>query len=318
MAKSRYKKMARAYGRRKQQTRRIARNQRRQQENAKRQEEAAAAEARQKRQANLFQNILGITAAVGYNENVLPQALAISKATRSNYLTNSLLRRAQREKIRQAQLSHEKANPLHEAVVAKNVNAVRALLEQKKPEFKIDDQRWGSSTALEIAISKLNEGGEQEDLNRLKQIIQLLLDKGAKVRPRTMMLIWSLPNKDTLNDVLQTFPRFRHLSLAYKDKIWNGLERDLQDVRDDMNESRHEFHRPTRSYGYIPDYMYDSEANILTIMDSFYAFVETYNHETGEYSLELSYPNYEVMSVGNQPNVGNQANNNNRTPVPEP
>ena len=43
------------------------------------------------RQGEKLQNILGLTAAVGYNENVLPLAAGLSKKTRSNYLTSSLV-----------------------------------------------------------------------------------------------------------------------------------------------------------------------------------------------------------------------------------
>ena len=320
MAKGKSRKFARAYRRGKRQTRRIARN--------KASAAKAAVEAKQKRTANLFQNVLGIVAASGYNENVLRQALSISKATRSNYLTNSLLRKAKKEKERQWKLSHADANPLHKAVNAKNANAVQALLEERKPDFKINDLRWGRLTALEIAIEKLYDGGDQEDLNKVKQIIQRLLDKGAKVRVKTMVMLWSLSNVDVLNDLLQTFPRFRHLSLAYKEKILQQLQQNLEGVRDDIAESQREFNRRW-GYGHIPPGYYEAEADLLAIIGSFHAFLQTYNPETGDYLLELPEPNYEVMSMGNEPNGANfhsienqindansNNNNNNHSPLP--
>lgn len=79
-----------------------------------------------------LENVLGVTAAVGYNKEVLPQATALSTNTRSNYLTLTL----KNKKFKNYFKGIPPEDWLWHAVKKYDLYAVKRLLNNSLPGFK--------------------------------------------------------------------------------------------------------------------------------------------------------------------------------------
>jgi hypothetical protein len=295
MAKGKSRKIARAYGRRKLQTRRRERNR-----------EATAnlaiEEAKKKRTANLFQNILGLVVASGMNENLLSKAAAISKATRTNYLTNMLRKKQVAYAKRQAELRYNKPNALHQAIQDANVVEVKRILKEKK--ISIEDQFAERITPLEAALASFdiyrNQLEQKQDA--LREIVALLLTNKAKIRKQALFELWQL-DYENLNYLLDTHREFCHRSIVYQKEILQDLRDQLHMIKDNINDYSQEWDRAYQGY-YVPQSLYDDYDKQEERIRSFKTFVKSYNPETGEYWL--TYPENYIEDQDNAANLAQQ------------
>lgn len=109
-----------------------------------------------------LENVLGVTAAVGYNKNVLPQATALSKNSRSNYLTLSM----KNKKFLNHFIGIQPKDVFRYAILMRDAYAAKRLLTDPPREFanamkdrkKLFSQRYYNEgrgmleTPLDIAV----------------------------------------------------------------------------------------------------------------------------------------------------------------------
>jgi hypothetical protein len=233
-------------------------------------------EEKQKRTANKFQNILGLVAASGVDPSVLSKAASISKATRSNFLTQSLLQK--RSLYRQ----------LSQAIKTQNCEEFDRLILHFKDIGK-DDELFpeNNQTLLEILLDVLAIECQNifithmislsnNEIDCLKHMIHTLLLKGARIRKETVMLLWE-SNQEIIEYILDNEPGFKEASLEYKDFIRSHLY-NLYEIS------------PSNIYQYYSHGLY-----------IFNGFVSSYNPKTGEYWFDYPYNN----------DISNSNNNNN-------
>ena len=300
MAKSAFTRKARAYGRRKFNSRRRARAG---------EEAARQAAAQKKREADKLQNILGIVSAVGYNENVLPLAASLSKRSRSNYLTSTLLKKKVEHAKAQAAKRYNynlKLNALQQAVVNMNAEGVKEyFLKTKKQNLRLEDEDHTGKTPLEVVFQRITKQNE----TAAREIVKLLLEKGAKIRRKTMFMLWDI-DYENLYYFLQTFPAFRHRTLVYKDQILDELKYRLQIVQTDINEAKLDFNRNYGGYGRVPGYLLEEYDRQEERIYAFREFLMSYDETSGYFTLFPEENNFENI-YRNLNNANNNNNNNN-------
>ena len=331
---SKSKKLARAYGRRKFQTRKKEKNLR----NAKATAERERSEAKVR---ELLPSVLGIASGVGYNENVLGLASSLSRNTRSNYLT-TWMREARVQRAREhRERPYDYTTPLINAVKAANVDTVRQMLNTTRVSNRITLRRrlenvsrnhyyTGDWTPLETAFNTIlkhqnkiegidasieernhNEGTltlyaterqqAVETIEKLKQIIQLLLEKNARIRPKGVIQIWKM-NLPMIEEFLMTFPILQHKSVVYQDPIWNALQREYDNIVEEIRDEESEWNRREQNYRIAPQWMHDERNKAEDRLYAFEAFLYTQDPETKTFSFYV-------------PNAGVNYNWNNHPPL---
>ncbi len=315
---SKSQKIARAYGRKKYQTRKRVKNL----QNAKAAAERNRSEARVR---ELLPSVLGIASGVGYNENILALASSLSKNTRSNYLTTWMrearLQRAQEHEAK----PYNYTTPLLNAIKEVNIDAVRQLLNTTRLSNRITLRRrienqsrnymLNGMTPLEVAIATVltnehtieridtviaehnhNEAtlaryAEQrqravENIAKLKQIIHHLLEKNARIRAKALIQIWKM-SLEMIEMFLMEFPIFQHKCVAYQDEIWNALQKDYDSINQEIRDEQSEWNRHAQNFRIASQYLYDERNKAEDRLFAFEAFLYTQDPETKTFSFYI-------------------------------
>jgi hypothetical protein len=246
---------------------------------------------------------LGVTSAQGYNKNVLPKAIGLSKTTQSNYLTTILRKKRLDDKMKIFFKNYDEEhyrNKLWYAIQKEDPFVVRYLLE--KGEIDIHQPNLFGQTPLQMALSRLQSvlqtkvtgrmeyhrqfqqelDKKQKNIDTLLKIIDLLVKGGATLSPNVLIAFWE--TGAFIETFLQSYPQLKQLSFAHKDEILKELQRTLDSTQDEIQEERGEFHRGW-GYGFVPRYLRDREELEEYSLETFKAFRRTYNPATGQYTL---------------------------------
>jgi hypothetical protein len=305
-----------AYGRRKLQTRKRQMNRR----NA---EEAAEKEAKQARVRAMLPNVLGIASAIGYNENVLRLASSLSRNTRSNYLTTMVREGRVRYGQEQAEREYGYTTPLHNAIRTKNVEKVREMLnttrvsnrqtlrtrlenqstlfpfrgetalESALREFagyvnvpKSIDERIATQNYNQTTLDRLAQEKTQamENTKKLQEIIGMLLEKNARVRPKAIITIWHM-DLDTIELLLKAFPIFQHKSIIYENFVWRTIEDDYKEIDEEIKSEEREWNRHAQNFALAPQSMYDERDELLNKWYAFDSFLHSQDPHTKTFSF---------------------------------
>lgn len=228
---SAFTKKARAYGRRKYNSRRRSKN-----------------TEKKKQTANRFQNVLGITAAMGYNKNMLSTASELSKKAQTNYLINTLRKKRFEEKKKQF-FKNQTGSRLEHAISKASPFAVKMVL--KEPGTNIEGKTNSSygippKTPLELAfwhlgISTLGKkGGKRAD--DLLEIIHILLQAGAVVTVESMKSLWNLDG-DLTYRLLEQNPALKENTFEYASELQMGFHKQLDSIKKEIQSEKN-------GYGY--------------------------------------------------------------------
>jgi hypothetical protein len=235
------------------------------QQTRRRQREAIKKEEKEKRVANLFQRIVGITAARGYNRNMPQNVGLVSKAVSQNVL------------LQGAQKKRQQLN-------ASNAEIERLIGELS---FLLNDWKYVESEEYKANLK------QQIDtyLTRIHQI----LSTGGTVYAETLGSIWRL-DPLLLNSLLKENPILRELSATNKNGIYDKLQEKYEEAKDSYNGSvrglrqllRRKGFDKTRAHRFVPSYITYNLGERLYHLYRFDAFLNSYHSETGEYSLYSS------------------------------
>lgn len=284
------------------------------------------------------ENVLGITAAVGYNKNVLGKGSALSTRSRTNYLTNTL----RKKKLRNVFKGVKPVNWLHYAVNKQDAYLVKRLLEDPPKEFQaiIKDpavflqKRYEGQTLIEKLLNenlyKLNTPWENKSI---LPILLSLLKHGAIIEdnmiPRLLSIV-SLPTLDkifeanplalgTLESILANLIRLissqnRSVKNLRSRYAWgNGDLSDLRDAEEKLEslvqlfkvfKARLEKKEPGRL---IPDVNMDDLNNQYDNYNNYNNYNNNYNNTNYGNTMRQLYGN---NNNANNNNYGNNGNNN--------
>ena len=283
-------------------------------------QKAAEAEAKRIENERMYklQTAFGITAAQGFGRNIFSGILASSKGQAANNLTRWVRERRLREAPRlraykrmrnkmeeYPDLQNEK---LLVAIFMKDPEIVHYLLQEPDTDVSKEFVVFGL-TPLEYALTEvkdLNMEFEQwtnddfdEDMDEvyenLHTIIQLLMNTGSPIRPKTLALIWEQPY-DEIYRLLDTYPVFKEKTIEFQAQIPPILQADLVEVEREITEIEEEedveleVERNNNGDPWVykplaPEIYYITTDFIKYGMIFLQRFIETYNPESGEYTI---------------------------------
>ena len=235
------------------------------QQTRRKQREAIKKEEKEKRVANLFQRIVGITAARGYDRNMRQNVGLVSKAVSQNVLLQGAQKRRQQ------------------------LNASNAEIERLVGELSFLFSDW------KYADSEEKKAKWKEEINTYLTRIRQILSTGGTVYAETLGTIWTLDSL-LLNTLLKEIPTLRELSVTNQNGIYEKLQEKYEDAKYSYNRAvkglqdllyrkRLDTRRAHRFVARHIIYKYDERLYHLYRFD---AFLNSYDSETGEYSLYSS------------------------------
>lgn len=271
---STFKRKARAYTRRRKQ--KAAREQ--QTRNAER-----------KKTANLFQNVLGITSAVGYNKNVLKTAQLLSKRSASNYLTTIVHQSKLREKLNEFFKDFNPTTGSRLSYIVKKKDPFvlqKYLSKQIFPTEQIDinpthnlystppliyifgelarlDEEYALYPSSRIPIQgrrwrhrvpthseiELKHAELIQSMNKLYKLVRILLNAGLDVKKDDILQMWQT-SRESILVLMEENPILAEKSNEYQNKIRTLIERNVSMYSKDANDEEAEWVRDGEYSGY--------------------------------------------------------------------
>jgi hypothetical protein len=248
-----------------------------------------ARNAKQQRTANLFQNVLGITSAVGYNKNVLETARLLSKRSASNYLTTLVHQSKFRAKLNEF---FKDFNPMTESrliyIVKKKDPFIlqKYLSKQIFPTEQIDlnptqnlystppliyifgelahlDEEYALYPSSRIPIQGRRWGHRVpthseielkyaeliQSMNKLYKLVRILLNAGLDVKKDDILQMWRT-SRESILVLLDENPILAVRSNEYQNKIRTLIERNVSMYSKDANDEEAEWVRDGEYSGY--------------------------------------------------------------------
>lgn len=209
-----------------------------------------------KREANLLQNVLGLTGAVGYS-NAFRVGKRLSRSSAANQLTgfqrsrNRNLATARRQAI-----LNRYGTELHYAVERMDPQRVRAVL--AAPGTNVDAPHNGQ-TPLQRAIRKLQrEVPETNDaqIRRLVDIIGQLLSRGAALPEESAFVIVTL--HENKYNVLLEIPGLEARLHEYRERLLPFLYEREQELREEYNDLARNRNDPRMARGRMQNHRFRS------------------------------------------------------------
>jgi hypothetical protein len=251
-----------------------------------------------------LENVLGITAAVGYNKNVLGKGSALSTRSRSNYLTNTL----RKKKLRNMFKGVKPVNWLYYAVNKQDAYLVKRLLEDPPKEFQaiIKDpavflqKRYEGQTLIEKLLNenlyKLNTPWENKSI---LPILLLLLKHGAIIEDNMITRLLFIVSLPTLDKIFEANP----LALGTLESILANLRKLISSQNRSVKELRSRYAWGNGDLSYLRD----AEEKLESLFQLFKVFkARLEKKEPGRLI-----PHVNMYDLNNQYNNDNNFNNNN-------
>lgn len=228
----------------------------------------------QKGRGKALENVLGLVAAQGYGETVLPKAKQLSKVTAKNIHTEAL--------YPVQPFGFFKRTPLHLAVENADLEAVRRILAM--PTVKIDQvDRNGASAldrALVLLITRQSKGANWETNPKTDSLIQILDELTGRTSDFHFLFLsslWNL-NEYILEYILFKYPHLQEKIFEKEKELFEDADLRLDRAQSEINISQHED-------GYVPGHMYtelnDAQEAIENLQWFINSFAQRTNSEQG-------------------------------------
>jgi uncharacterized protein (DUF433 family) len=256
----------------------------------------------QQKKENIISQALGITAAQGYNKNILSQTLALSKTMQSNYLTGLAREKRVRNSIQRFLKDYTEerfTTPLHYAIFRIDPVAIRLLLEFGEMK-NLAKKNTFDHTPLEEVLNLIKTGLEErergdpyhpkqilldiqkkkEEQKKLITIAELLIDAGAPITVDELAGFWQ--TGVFVEQFLEKYPQLVSESYTNRDEILRILKYEVKEIVDEMRSSEE------NNYGSFDPRLTDQYDAREYSLETFKQFTRTYNPQTGAYNLSNS------------------------------
>ena len=161
----------------------------------------------------------------------------------------------------------------------------------KERNVGLEEEDVFQRTPLEAALVNISKPNiSKNNKESLKKIVDMLLAKGSKIRRKALVLLWYL-DYDSLIYFLENHRPLRHRSIVYKEDILKELNKDLEDILNDIKEEKAQYNRNYNAYESMPPYLLEEYDRQEERIRRFKNFCSSYNSETGEFSLASTFEN---------------------------
>jgi hypothetical protein len=240
---------------------------------------------RQKRTAELFQNVLGLTGETGY-ANAFRVGKQLSKQSAANYLTTTRRRLNQPIIRRKQQISRllpgyngtRHGSRLHYAIQLANPEAMAMLLAENQ---NINERNRRGYTLLEALVKNYFDfdwaSNDRERKRRAAQnllaFLPTLLARNPTITLSAVEMIWKLSRTTGILERFLRFPPLAQFSIAHFEVIEEELQEVIGDVQDEIDNDE-------PNLGLL-----NKLARFEERLRQLHRLVATYNPETGEFDL---------------------------------